>query len=105
MRVRLYSFSDTGTNGVPNETYTFSAERWGRRTFVRGRQVSVGMQSEGQADAVVELGDEVEVPVNGLLKVEGEAFFIREILARPLTRSQVAVCERVRQALPNVVEG
>lgn len=103
-RLRLYAYSNAGTNGVPDERYTFTAERWGRLTPLGAKQFTVGEQAEHTVNATAEFADEVAVPDNGLLTYNGATYFIRGVLPRPITRSIDVLCEFCDDATPTLVE-
>lgn len=70
-RVGLYTFSNTGTNGLSGSAYTRTAERWGRIEPASARERTVGGQTQQEADVIVTLADEAAplVDRNGLAKV------------------------------------
>lgn len=85
-RVRIFTYSDTGTNGEPDSTYTFAAERWGRLEAAAAREGTTGAQAQHQAEVVVLFADEVTVTRDGALKVAGRFYKIDSIEPRRTTR-------------------
>lgn len=103
-RIRIYRYSDVGTNGVPDERYTFLAERWGRLTALGTKQVTIGGQAEHTVNAIAEFGDEVSVPQNGLLTLGTATYFVRGVVERPAVRAIEVLCEFCDDATPALVE-
>lgn len=83
-RVRLYSYSDAGTNGDILPTYTFVEERWGRVEAPSGRASAVAGQQENTIDAVIALPRGAQASRNGLAKAGTQYYKITALLDRRL---------------------
>jgi hypothetical protein len=94
-RVRLYTYSDAGSNGIVSSTYTFSVERWARKESPTGREVLLAEASQYKTDAVFTFGDEVAVPSRGLLKHGDTYYEVRGILPRRATREIHVLSETI----------
>jgi hypothetical protein len=81
-RVRIFTYSNTGSDGFMASTYTYVAERWARKELPSGREITVAAQAEHKVDAVFEFAAEVTVTRNGLLKHDGDLYFVRSALKR-----------------------
>jgi hypothetical protein len=103
-RIRIYSYANAGTDGVPDERYTFIAERWGRLNPVSARQTTVGEQAEHTVNAIVEFADHVSVPQNGALKFGDDVYLVRGIMRRPIAAAIDVACERCDDAVLTLVD-
>lgn len=67
-RVKLYTFSDTGSGGRAAPTYMYSVTRWGRREIPGSREATIAGQASQQVDAVFVLPDRVTIDGNGAIR-------------------------------------
>ena len=108
-RLRLYTMSEQGADGLARAVYTFLYERWGRldesSAAVRAAQAKLQLK----LDAAVEFDYSVDVPVNGVLKSpDGTMWWIRGINSTRQLRRVLVGVERVTEELAatfQVVEG
>ncbi|HTE48259.1 MAG TPA: hypothetical protein VK636_23640 [Gemmatimonadaceae bacterium] len=96
----IYSYSDTGTEGVPVDTWTFDAAHWGRVDDVRGKQVLRAGGAEVQVDAELEFSDEAVIPANCIV-VDGTrvdaatAYHVRYLLPKSMHRLKLVYAQRI----------
>lgn len=102
-RARIYTYSDTGTNGEPNSTYTFVAERWCRKGKLKASEGTVGAQAQHDATAVLIFADEVTVTRDGVVKHNGRFFKVESIEELTETRELEVVGSWVDGETLNVV--
>lgn len=89
-RVAIYAYSNTGSNGLVEHTYTKTPSAaadgnwWASRSVPTGREVLVAAQAEHIADALFGFAADAPLDVNGGLKdIEtGEQFRIEALLPR-----------------------
>jgi len=94
-RVSLFSYSNTGTDGIVSTVYTFTATRWARKEVPTGRELMLGEASEHKVDAVFTFAEEVSIPVPGLLRHGSHYYEVRSVLPRRATREQHVLAEAV----------
>ena len=96
----LYTYADTGIEGVPVDTWTLQGAYWGRVDDVRGRQTLVRGLPEARVDSVIQFSDEVVLPSNGVV-VNGNsiiaptAYHIRYVVPREMHRVSLVYAERI----------
>jgi hypothetical protein len=67
-RARIYGYAAGGSDGFPNPTYPFLAERWARFTTVAAGETSPVAQAQHVTEVLVAFAGEVTVPMNGMVK-------------------------------------
>lgn len=96
----IYAYSDTGTEGVPVDTWTFQEAAWGRVDDTKGQQVQHGGVTESRVDAVIQFDEYADIPANCIV-VDGSsidaatAYHVRAVTPRQLMRVQLAYAERI----------
>lgn len=95
-------YSDTGTDGAVNSTYTKSPSTdpdglwWCSRNAASGRENTVGMKADERIDEVIGFAAEVPVDRDALVSIDGVQFWVRSVLPRDYGRNEVQVlAERV----------
>lgn len=73
-RIRVFSFSDTSSDGRASSGYAYVGEYWGRADAPSMREATVAGQAEHQADAVFTLEKGVVVSPDGLLKADSRYY-------------------------------
>lgn len=91
-RIRLYAYSDAGSDGLAVPTYTYQRTVWGRKEPPTGREAPVGERLEQTVEAVVVLSDRVAVPPRALVKVGGQCYKAMAVLPRRLGAEQELRC-------------
>lgn len=96
----VYAYSDTGTDGVPVDTWTLTAAWWGRIDDKRGMQRTVGGSPDVQIDSVIQFADEAIIPANCVIVDGGSfnasaAYHVRSVFQKRLSRVQLAYADRI----------
>ena len=101
-RVRIYSYSNVGSEGEVGSAYTFVAERWGHVMPTGGRE-STGFGTTGHSiDAIILLPDDVTVTDDGLLAHGDDRYFVRSVIPRRKRRELEVLGQRVADAVLDV---
>lgn len=93
-RITIYGYSDTGVAGVVVDTWTALYTRWGNAADLRGRQRMVGTAAQHEVDVAIEFSDEVAVPDDALLGVNGVYYHARYAERKPRLRKIVVYAQR-----------
>ena len=91
-RVRIYTYSDAGSDGFAASRYTFSVERWGRFELPSGREQTLAGKADKQLDGVVAFADEVAVTIHDLLVVSEVQYKVVAVLPRRMMREIICHC-------------
>jgi hypothetical protein len=78
-RVRIYSYSDAGTNGVVASTYTFVREVWGRFAPMSANERSVAEAASHERRATFGFQDGIPLDEHMLLVAHGDAYKVHGI--------------------------
>ena len=78
-RVRLYSYSDEGSDGVVGSQYTFVAEVWAQFTPDRAVERSSGEAATHERQATFGFHERVSVGHDMLITINGEAYRVNGI--------------------------
>jgi hypothetical protein len=90
-RVRIYTYSDAGSDGFMTSTYTFSIERWGRFEVPSATESTLGGKADQKLNGQVALHKEAIVGIHDLLIVDDVQYKVVGI--KP--RAQEIVCDVV----------
>lgn len=93
-RGRIYNYSDAGSDGFVNSTYTFAVERWCRYEPTVTREQTLGGKADQQLDGIVAFSQEVtEIGINSLIVV-GDVQ-LKVVGVRPLNQQREIICDVV----------
>lgn len=67
-RVKLYTFSDTGSGGRYAPTFTYSVSCWGRQAVPGSREATIASQASQTVDAVFVLPERVSIDDDGAIR-------------------------------------
>jgi len=96
-RALVATYSDTGTNGRPNSTYTKAPSSdsdglwWCSRGQPTGREATVGMKADERISAVLGFSAHAPVDRDCLVQIGTSQYFVRSVLARDYHRDEVQV--------------
>jgi hypothetical protein len=92
-RVKLYTYSNTGTGGRATPRYTFSVSRWARRAIPGSREATVAGQASQQVDAVFILPDRVGIDADGAIRAQdGTLYKITGVMP---VRNTASIAEQI----------
>jgi len=103
-RAAIYAYSDAGSGGFVNSTYTFVEERWCSWTDLPGIAAVVGDKMQHQGDRIFAFDWEAAPTLNGvILSQDGLAWRIATIDDRPAQRQRHVTGLFVDKAILNLV--
>ncbi len=106
-RVRIYEYSDAGTDGVVNPTHTFVEEVWASFRAQSGREGTTREVAQHESGAVFGFHERVSVNDKMVLTINGELYKVTAV-SDPRTFVDAMLREVIGQAvdkaLYNLVE-
>lgn len=87
-RVRVYTYSDTGSDGFVNEVYNFAAEYWAsfRPQIAPVRETTVAAAAQHQREVVFGFDESVTISEHSVIKLEGQTYRVTGV-PDPLTHT------------------
>jgi len=99
-RLRLYAPTDRGSDGYVRPAYVFLVERWGSLNELKTATSLMQERLQTRLDAVCELADEVQIPINGIVidatdPTDSRAWWIRGANTLQRLRRTTVALERI----------
>jgi len=110
-RALVATYSDTGSDGRPNSTYTKAASPdddglwWCSKGQPTGREATVGMKADERISAVLGFSAHAPVDRDCLVQIGTTQYWVRSVLARDYGRDELQVLAEFVSGRPITVVG
>jgi hypothetical protein len=105
-RLRLYERREEGSDGFSRPVFYFSGEWWGRIDTISAmtREIAgAGAFAQGVTMAAL-FSDEINVPINGVLRHEDDIYFVTSVYKARLLRRIVVALEALTREQVQVLK-
>lgn len=85
-RGALYAYADSGSDGIVSSSYGLMGTYWVGLEQTSGMEETLGSGAEHKIQATIVFADDVTVPFDSIVTIDGKDYKTGTVLARPRAR-------------------